>query len=187
MDNVQQEIVQAVELITSASTPEVQLAAINKFFAPDAGFNHPLCTVPRGPGSRNQVTGIYQWYREMSPTIDLKVESFAWDEANSVVFLNIVQKFQIWFSPFKSSPAHLVVRLTLARDPSTQKYHIVQQDDYYHPEDIAALMIPRLVPFIYVAKRAGTVASYVNAWVFQNVFGWWRPSVMTPGMKKAAE
>ena len=88
------------KLITAANTPEVQLAAIHKFvsssvrncncrerssiglvvkFVSDAGFNNPWCCVPRGPGSREQILGIYQWYREMSPTVHLKVESYgAW-------------------------------------------------------------------------------------------------------------
>jgi len=184
MDDVNHEIVKAVELITTANTPEVQLAAIHKFFVPDAGFNHPLCYVPRGPGSREQILGIYQWYREMSPTIHLKVENYSWDESASIVYLNVIQTFKIWWSPFKSAPARLLVRLSLVRGESG-KFLIAQQDDFYQPEDIANLMMARIAPLVYVGKRAGTAASNFNAWLFKRLFGWWSP-VTTEGTRKAS-
>lgn len=77
----------------------------------------------------------------------------------------------------------LVVRLTLDRNEEG-KYVIVQQTDFYQPEDIANLIFARLTPLIYVGKRAGSVASNLNTWVFKNIFGWWRP-VSTVGTRKS--
>lgn len=59
------------------------------------------------------------------------------------------------------------------------------QEDFYQPEDVMNLLFARLSPLIYIGKRAGTVASNINAWVFQNVFGWWKSGRQTSGMKKA--
>ena len=73
MDNPEFEIEQAVSLIATASSPDVQKKAIEKFFTSDAGFRHPICHVDPQPGSRQQLMGIYQWYRVMSPKILFKV------------------------------------------------------------------------------------------------------------------
>lgn len=60
MENPAAEIVKVVKLFTTAATPDIQKAAIERYFAPDAGLQHPLCTVKRGTGSRNVILGIYQ-------------------------------------------------------------------------------------------------------------------------------
>ena len=103
MQNPVREIKEVVNLITAANEPEVQLTAIRRqvipsipslfptpsknqhtskfethiswirFFAPNAGLNHPLCRVPRGPNSRDDIIAIYQWYRDMSPKLKLEV------------------------------------------------------------------------------------------------------------------
>jgi len=60
MQNPSQEIHGVVELVNSSISPEVQLAAVNKFFTEDAGFRNPLFVVNPGPLSREKVLGVFQ-------------------------------------------------------------------------------------------------------------------------------
>ncbi|EJD00291.1 uncharacterized protein FOMMEDRAFT_22132 [Fomitiporia mediterranea MF3/22] len=166
MNNPRNEIAAAVKALTLAPTPAVQRAAINKYFAPEAGFLHPLCTVHPGPGSREEIVGIYEWYRDMSPKVSLEVESFVYDETQKVAYLNVVQNFHIFLSPFASSPARLLVKVSLRKNPQDGKYYIIQQEDYYQPEDIFRLVLPFLAtPIVFVKRLAGRVCG-VNAAAF---------------------
>jgi len=74
----------------------------------------------------------------------------------------------------------------LQKDPETSLYVIKLQEDFYQPEDIAALLpLPAFATkAIYVGKRAGAFASNINAWVFKNIFGIWKPK-STVGTRKA--
>ncbi|KAH9840853.1 uncharacterized protein C8Q71DRAFT_721308 [Rhodofomes roseus] len=46
MENPAAEIEDVILAITASLNPDVQRAAIYRYFAPDASFRHPLCTVP---------------------------------------------------------------------------------------------------------------------------------------------
>lgn len=86
--------------------------------------------------------------------------------------------------PYNFNHFSLVVRLTIERNSESGKFYIAQQDDYYHPEELANLVISRLGPLIYAGKRAGSIASNLGAWTFKRVFGWWNP-ISTVGTRKA--
>lgn len=67
----------------------------------------------------------------------------------------------------------LLVRLMLREASSeednlddTKRYVIESQEDFYHPEDITAIVLPPLVPFVHLALRFGSFASALNAKVF---------------------
>ncbi len=62
---------------------------------------------------------------------------------------------------------HLVLRPS---DDDHKLYQIALHEDFYHPEDIAALVIPPLVPIIRLLHKFGTIASNVNARIF-GLFG----------------
>lgn len=68
----------------------------------------------------------------------------------------------------------MLIRLKLREeeDPSdhTKKYFIQSQEDFYHPEDMAAIVLPPLVPFVHLALRLGAFASVLNAKIF-SIFG----------------
>jgi len=183
MENPQEDIATIVKLMTVAETPEIQRATIEKYFAPDAGFNHPLCQVKRGHNSRNKILGIYQWYRNMSPKLELEVEDVAYNQISQKLYLNVSQKFHIFASPFCAVPARLLVQLTLVKDESSGLHLIVQQDDFYQFEEIANLVIPPLAGVIIRAKQLGSYFSNLNTFVFQ-LFGFWRP-IHTAGMEKS--
>lgn len=62
---------------------------------------------------------------------------------------------------------HLVLRKS---DETPGLWQIALHEDFYHPDDIAALVVPPLIPVIKFLHTVGTVASNVNARVF-GLFG----------------
>lgn len=60
MENPYDEIIDVVKSATAATKVAEQRHAILQYFAPDAGLQHPLCTVERGEGSREQILGLFQ-------------------------------------------------------------------------------------------------------------------------------
>lgn len=57
-------------LCTTRDANELQ-ATVEKYFASDAKFSHPLCKA----NSRNEILGLFQWYRLASPETQIKVLS----------------------------------------------------------------------------------------------------------------
>ncbi|RDX39713.1 hypothetical protein OH76DRAFT_1490883 [Lentinus brumalis] len=73
--------------------------------------------------------------------------------------------------------AGLLVHLTLRptpspTDPSKTVYVISEHEDFYHPDDLAALVVPPLILLIRLGLHAATFACRVNARVF-GVLGYW--------------
>jgi len=69
MQNPSQEVHGVVELVNSSISPEIQMAAVNKFFTEDAGFRNPLFVVNSGPLSREKVLGVFQSVHSISTSI----------------------------------------------------------------------------------------------------------------------
>nr|GAT52610.1 predicted protein [Mycena chlorophos] len=158
MENPAAEISAVVSLLCAAAAPEIQRSAFNRYMTPDAGFHHPICSVAQGPGSREKVLGIYQWYRILSPHIDITVNNVVYDETNHILLLDVVQLFHIRLSPFKPAPARLLVRLTLREGPDGLQY-IALQEDFYHTEDFMSLLLPPLTPLVRLALSMTGAAS----------------------------
>ncbi|KAJ7862014.1 hypothetical protein B0H14DRAFT_2349706 [Mycena olivaceomarginata] len=119
MQNPVSEIGAVVSLLTAAAAPQIQKSAFLKYITPDAGFRHPICNVTPGPGSRERVLGIFQWYRIMSPHIDITVTSAVHNPSNNTLLLDVVQEFHIRLSPFKPAPSRLLGEFHL---PSGQRH-----------------------------------------------------------------
>ncbi|KAJ7764901.1 hypothetical protein B0H16DRAFT_1526144 [Mycena metata] len=177
MQHPSSEVGAVVSLLTAAAAPDIQKAAFLKYLTPDAGFRHPLCHVTPGPGSRDRVLGIYQWYRIMSPHIDITVKSVVHDTANNVLLLDVVQKFHLRFSPFSPAPSRLLVRLTLREENGL--HYIASQEDFYHPDarihsatEFMSLLIPPLAPVIRVGLSVAATASDIYAKIGQ-LLGFW--------------
>ncbi|KAH8105228.1 hypothetical protein BXZ70DRAFT_887220 [Cristinia sonorae] len=184
MENPEKEITQVVKALTCAETPEGQKAAIEKYYAIDAGFRHPLCTVLSGPNSRNSILGIYQWYRVLSPEISLEVQSVTYNESKQELFLEVAQRFHIRWSPLQPSPARLIVHIVLTPSVDDPKLFVIAlQEDFYHPEDLAALVVPPLIPVVRLLLRAGSMASNVNAFVFGKLGMFGSSWLLSPGTK----
>ncbi|KAI0942711.1 hypothetical protein AcW1_003268 [Taiwanofungus camphoratus] len=183
MEDPARDIDAVVKLVAAAATPDIQKAAILRYFAPDASFRHPLCAVSPAPRSRDAVLRIFQWYRVLSPVLALRVRRVAFHpggEKTAVggiggtdahpppqLFLDIVQTFHIRWSPFPAKEARLLTRLTLRPAPSSHgppRFLIAAQEDFYHPDDFAALLAPPLVPLVRALLLLATCACGVLAW-----------------------
>ncbi|KAF7361428.1 hypothetical protein MSAN_01175900 [Mycena sanguinolenta] len=173
MQNPVSEVGTVVSLLTAAASPEIQKAAFRKYFTSDAGFRHPICHVTPGPGSRDRILAIFQWYRIMSPQLKISTNSVVHDPANNTLILDIVQEFHIRLSPFKPAPSRLLVRLTLREENALQ--YIAFQEDFYHPDDFMSLLVPPLAPVIRTGLSVASSASAIYARIGQ-LLGFWTTS-----------
>ncbi|KAF9074292.1 hypothetical protein BDP27DRAFT_226949 [Rhodocollybia butyracea] len=151
----------------------IQKAAFEKFVAPNVGFKHPLCYVSPGQNSRETLLGIYQWYRILSPTIIGKMNKIVYDEKDHILLLDMSQIFHIRFSPFTPVWSNLLIRVTLEEKDGL--YYISFQEDFYHTEEFAQLLVPMLARVILFAKSGISVASNLYASIAQTLLGYWRP------------
>ena len=55
---------------------------------------------------------------------------------------------------------HLVLRPS---DEDASAYQIALHEDFYHPDDVVALVAPPLIPLVRWLHTFGTIASIVNA------------------------
>ncbi|TRM66707.1 hypothetical protein BD626DRAFT_483579 [Schizophyllum amplum] len=173
MENPAQDIHGVFSALTTAENADVQRAAVNKYYLPNAGFRHPLCAVEPGYLSRDNILGVYQWYRIMSPVLEAQILNVVFQPETAILYLEGVQKFHIRVSPFAPAPARIIVRMTLQKDQFSGLYYIAMQEDFYHPDDLFALVIPPLSPLIRLALDAAGVASGIYAKLGQLV-GFWR-------------
>lgn len=74
MDDPIQDITVVVHRLTQGS-PKQQEAAINDYFTTNASFTHPFCRTGSFEGSRWLIHAIFRWYKILSPTIKLTVNS----------------------------------------------------------------------------------------------------------------
>jgi len=93
----------------------------------------------------------------------------------SVLFLDMVQVFHVYLSPFRPTPAYLVTRIDLQQDPGDGLYRIAKLVYYYQPEDTVRSTLPLLAGLVGLFKSFSTVMSCIGALVSQVVLGWWNP------------
>jgi len=129
MDDPVKQIEGVIRSLTQGS-PNEQAAALNRYFIPNAEFQHPFCRVPPFANvslplvgevnSRQLVLAIFRWYRIISPRIDLKVNSVQFDEAAQKMYIDINQRMALWFIPFYAANVNLVTRLSLVKETQNQ-------------------------------------------------------------------
>ncbi|TFK51538.1 hypothetical protein OE88DRAFT_1680384 [Heliocybe sulcata] len=173
MENPAEEIKQVIQLLCTAASPDIQKATVERYFCIDAGFRHPLCTVTSGYRSRDEILGIYQWYRILSPKVSITTTSVMYDADQARIIADSTQLFHIRWNILPPAPARLITHIQLREIDG--KHYISLQEDWYHPDDFMNLLVPLITPLIRAGLRAGTVSSNVLASIFQVVFGWWRP------------
>ncbi|KAH9933996.1 uncharacterized protein BXZ73DRAFT_46048 [Epithele typhae] len=177
MENPAKEAATVATLVTAAVNPEIQHEAVLKYYAPNINFRHPICAVKSGPNSRAQMLGILQWYRIMSPRISVHVSSVTYNEETKHVYLDVTQTFHMFYSPFAPASTRLIALLKLREerspaDPSKSVYVIAEHEDFYHPDDFAALVMPPLIPLVRFALVLATWMSMFSARLFM-MFGFW--------------
>ncbi|KAF7329229.1 hypothetical protein MKEN_00183600 [Mycena kentingensis (nom. inval.)] len=172
MQNPVADIGGVVSLLSAAAAPDIQTAAFRKYLTPDAGLKNPLCSVAPGQGSRDKVLSVYEWYRILSPRIDIEVKSVVYDEPNHILLLDVAQTLHLRGSPFAPAPARLLVRFTLRDDATDGLHYIALQEDFYHPDDFTALLFPPLVPLVRLGLSMTASASAIYAKCGQ-LLGFW--------------
>ncbi|CAL1702601.1 unnamed protein product [Somion occarium] len=164
MQDPAREIVDIIINLTAALDPDTQKAAVETAYAPDAAFRHPFCLVPAGPHSRDAILGIYQAYRVLSPKIVIQVPSVTYDADKDELFVEVVQYFQLRCSPINPAPARLLVHLKLRRSDEDSNLHVIaEHDDFYHPDALAALLFPPLVPVVRGLLRVSAMATNMQS------------------------
>ncbi|EPS94665.1 hypothetical protein FOMPIDRAFT_1054886 [Fomitopsis schrenkii] len=145
MENPAAEIEDVVLAITASLNPEVQRAAIYKYFAPDASFRHPLCTVPSSsapttvfhPSQASPVIHSFPFpllkglpalvARLLTPTgfatsnsreTLLRVRKVVYDEPHHELYVEVVQRFHIRWNVFMpAAESRLLTHITLRELP----------------------------------------------------------------------
>ncbi|QUC19168.1 uncharacterized protein UV8b_03409 [Ustilaginoidea virens] len=107
----------------STGSPQQQRDTLAQYFLPDVSFTHPFCHVPAfhagaipfAPrlNSRWLLLCIYRWYRTLSPSIDIAVDSAVFDQRSSLLYVNIHQTFRVFFVPLYAARVRLVTVLRL--------------------------------------------------------------------------
>ncbi|KAJ5745012.1 hypothetical protein N7533_009882 [Penicillium manginii] len=158
MENPVEDIPTVIRLLTQ-STPSLQEKALEKYFTRDASFVHPFCRVPSFEGSRWWVLKIFQWYKIMSPRIEMEIHSIAFDENNLKLYIHMSQIFTIWIVPFHVAPVTLTTVLDLTTDASKTNaptngdrtlYYIAKQEDLYQTSEFVKFVIPHIGNWIVI-------------------------------------
>ncbi|KAI0700822.1 hypothetical protein C8T65DRAFT_580020 [Cerioporus squamosus] len=182
MEDPAKEMADVARLVTGALDPNVQDAAVLKYYVPDMAFHHPLCAVLPAPDSRADLLAILAWYRILSPVL-VVINTVTYDAERHTAYVEATQVFSIRWSPFRPAPARLLVRFTLRptsmpspspspSEPAKTVYLIAAHEDFYHHEDLAAMFVPPLIPLVRLGLRAATLACRFNARVFR-ALGYW--------------
>ncbi|GLB42679.1 hypothetical protein LshimejAT787_1201280 [Lyophyllum shimeji] len=171
MQNPFNDIRDVMKRLTTAKSPDIQKETIDKNFAEDVALRSPFFNIPSGPLSREDVLGVYQWYRVLSPKNQMEITNLVFDQRNSTLYLEISHIFHIRFSPFKSAPSRSIARLKLRKEGKV--YVIVAQEEFYHPDDLMNLLAPPLAPVVRFMMLTTSYASAISA-KFAQVFGYWR-------------
>ncbi|KAI8963815.1 hypothetical protein F5Y11DRAFT_130649 [Daldinia sp. FL1419] len=179
MDHPEKQIQHIIRSLTQYSRSE-QWATLEDYFLPDAYFVHPFCRVPsftdyKVPftdltiNSRQLVFYIYQWYRILSPDIQLTIDSTSFDKNKNLLYVTLRQTFTLWFVPFSLWQANVKLvtvlelqqlstdkndRPLLDQTPTTadgdqasgskfpKLYFIKGQQDHYQVEDFLKFIAP---------------------------------------------
>ncbi|KAJ5538915.1 hypothetical protein N7494_008394 [Penicillium frequentans] len=148
MERPVEDIAKVIPLLTQ-SPPSLQQKCIERFFTHDASFYHPFCYVPSFEGSRWYVLKIFQWYKIMSPRIEMEIHSVAFDEQNLKLYIHMSQIFSIWIIPFHVAPVTLTTVLDLTTDSSQSHddhplYYIKKQEDLYQTSEFIKFVLPHV-------------------------------------------
>ncbi|KXJ92231.1 hypothetical protein Micbo1qcDRAFT_233521 [Microdochium bolleyi] len=192
MENPAQEIETVIRSLTQGTSKD-QETALHTYFLPNAYFIHPFCRVPsfafggvnsdtlsqgqhdvtspdpankRWPlNSRLLVQMVYLWYKILSPTIDLAVDSVAFDEKAALLYVTIRQTFTLWFVPFNlwQAKVKLVSVLELASLPAeghsnSSRGHRLRPHDENGEEmpSYAQVAAPGSTPALHDGNHAGS-------------------------------
>ncbi|KAF2458985.1 hypothetical protein BDY21DRAFT_198397 [Lineolata rhizophorae] len=182
MEDPEHEISGVIHALTQ-SPPLEQQRTIEKYFMPDATFQHPFCRTGSWQGSRFLIRAIYRWYKIMSPRIDLEIHSVAYDKPNLILYVQLSQVFRIWVVPFYRAPVRLVTVLRLERHKgiasdavnavaAPTKYYIAEQNDLYQVNEFVKFVWPGGHVLVWIWQLWSTLFCLLGALVFWPISVW---------------
>ncbi|XXG98557.1 hypothetical protein Hte_004882 [Hypoxylon texense] len=196
------------------STREDQRRVLEKYFLPNAYFIHPFCRVPsfgdkKIPFTNQSVNSlwfvffIYQWYRILSPKIELDINSVAFDKKQNLLYVTLHQTFTLWIVPFSLWQANvkLVTVLNLehlpvgpdgkpvldaapsATDANSdlypKRYFIKGQEDNYQVEDFLKFIAPWGASMLWtIWQLFATLVCVVGVTLLRVPLAWFRENVL---------
>ncbi|KIJ67806.1 hypothetical protein HYDPIDRAFT_72686, partial [Hydnomerulius pinastri MD-312] len=159
MQDPKNEIPAVIATLTVTKSAEDLERTVTRYFTPDAKFFHPMCTA----SSRNEILGLFEWYRIASPDTKAEVTSVMYDPGLDVLLVEVYQRVHVRFMPFGSAVGRLNVRLQLREVEGL--HYIAIEEDLLHPGDAMTFLAPRLLPLANLFLRLGSVVSNLNAGV----------------------
>ncbi|KAN0066541.1 hypothetical protein ACQY0O_000635 [Thecaphora frezii] len=177
MEDPVSEVAAVVKQLVAARNASEQKAALQMYFAPDASFDHPLCSVPSSPSSRdNGVLPIYQWLRCMF-TPDIETHQIGFDEKANKLFLDVSQRLTpnvLGLNKLWAPVVRLIVVLQLQRG-ADGKFYVKRQEDFYEPQVLPFGLVPFLGPIASAVKHMVGFNCAILAGVTQLTIGYWKP------------
>lgn len=115
-----EEIVPIIHSLTQ-DFPTQQKETLDRYFTPNANFLHPFCATGSWRfklfgqewNSRWATLQIYQWYKILSPRIDLEVLSVAFDKETLYLYVTVQQHFRLWMVPYYDADVRFTTVLRL--------------------------------------------------------------------------
>jgi len=110
----------------------------------------------------------------MSPHItNLRINSIAFDESHSILYVNLNQTFSIWLFPFHHSHVNLTTVLYLEKGvgrgvtDGKERYYIKHQEDLYQTDQWVKFPSPRILPaVVWVVQCLAAVVCMICLYLF---------------------
>jgi len=110
----------------------------------------------------------------MSPHItNLRINSIAFDESHSILYVNLNQTFSIWLIPFHHSHVNLTTVLYLEKGvgrgvtDGKERYYIKHQEDLYQTDQWVKFPSPRILPaIVWVVQCLAAVVCMICLYLF---------------------
>nr|OQO29929.1 hypothetical protein B0A51_02925 [Rachicladosporium sp. CCFEE 5018] len=166
MEDPTNDVPSVINALTRGS-PSEQQNAIQTYFTSSASFSHPFCRTGSFEGSRYLILKIYQWYKILSPKIELEIHSVAFDAKSLVLFVSLTQLFTPFLAPIFANRVDLDVKLTLIQHRHTGKYYITSQTDLYTVDQWIRFLIPWGIgtAVVWFLQFLATIGCVLGAWL----------------------
>ncbi|KAF9524213.1 hypothetical protein CPB83DRAFT_861629 [Crepidotus variabilis] len=173
MNNAWDDVSRVVQEICGAKSPEAQKMAIERYYTSDVYFKNPVCEIQSGEKSRDALVSVLQWYRILSPQVDIKIDGQAYNEQQDqhAIYLDISQTFKPFFLPISPKVSKITRRLRLRRQGN--QVYICAHEDFFHTDDMIGFLLPFLIPVVSAGMRTNTFVSIMMTKMAQT-FGFWR-------------
>ncbi|KAI0276335.1 hypothetical protein BGY98DRAFT_986404 [Russula aff. rugulosa BPL654] len=174
MQRPAREIENVVQMLMRAAFPDAQQRTVRRYFTKDAGLRHPFFSIEPATNSRESILGVFQWYCVVSRYIELSVNNILYDEEKLILLLETSIVFHARYSPFPPGRTRLLTLFSLRK--VGMRYYIAYEEDFFHPDDFFAMIVPPLFKPVNLTLRIGGFACGLSARIAQGLFGIWRPT-----------